>query len=274
MPWVAALLAVVVGVVVWLGPAWRPRPLAGVTRPRPWALGHRGVRGTLPENTVAALEAALAAGLDGVEVDVQRTRDGELVLHHDAEAEGLRIVDHDLAALRARVPDLATFDELVAVVRRYPGTLLNVEVKVHGARDRGLGAAVAHAVRASGLADRVVVSSFHPLALASAARAAPELRRGFLWADPPALPRWLRGGWPGAWLHVDAVHPHHRLVTPEAVARWHRRRLLVNTWTVNDASEVRRVRAAGVDGIIADDPHALLRAFVVAAADETPKEVA
>jgi glycerophosphoryl diester phosphodiesterase len=270
----AFVVAAVVALAGWRFALWQPRPLPGVDRPRPWALGHRGVRGSLPENTVAAYTAALEAGLDGLEVDVQRTRDGQLVMVHDDDAGGLRVVDADLAALRARVPDLATFDELLELVRRHPGTLLNVELKTRGWGDRGLARAVAAAVRASGVADRTLVSSFSPLALARLRVRAPELRIGYLWSAHPAVPRWLRSPWPAGWLHADALHPEHPLVTREAVAGWHRRGALVQTWTVNATADVARVRAAGVDGIIGDDPHALRRALAATAAGEPPEEAA
>ena len=261
-----------VALASWRFVLWRPRPLPGVDRPRPWALGHRGVRGSLPENTVAAFEAALGAGLDGLEVDVQRTRDGHLVLTHDFELGGHRVVDADLETLRAAAPQLPTFDELVAVVRRYPGTLLNVELKSLGWRDRGLPAAVAEALRASDLADRTVVSSFSPVALARFRLRAPEVRTGYLWTARPDVPLGFRSPWPAGWLHVDALHPHHSSVTADAVTQWRRCGALVSTWTVNDPVDVARVRAAGVDGIIGDDPRRLLNALDRAPEPRVPEE--
>ena len=265
-------VATFVALAGWRFALWRPRPLPGVDRPRPWALGHRGVRRSLPENTVAAFEAALGAGLDGLEVDVQRTRDGHLVLTHDFELAGRRVVDTDLATLRLTAPDLPTFDELLAVVGRHPGTLLNVELKTLGWRDRGLAGAVADALRASDLADRTIVSSFSPVALARLRLRAPGLRTGYLWVARSDAPPGLRSPWPAGWLHVDALHPEHPSATPDAVARWHRRGVLVSTWTVNDPADVARVRAAGVDGIIGDDPATLLRALDRAPEPRAPEE--
>ena len=256
MPALILALAFVWGVL-----AWRPRPLRGVTRRRPLALGHRGVRGERPENTLAAFTLALQAGLDGLETDVQRTRDGALVLFHDFEHQGRRITDVDRAELRAIVPDLTTLDELLALVRVHPGTLLNVELKTLGWRDNGLAEAVAAALVASGLHDRLIVSSFSPLALARLRLRAPGLRTALLWFDGPGFPWWLRIPWSARWLHVDALHPHHRSVTAGAVRRWQRRGLMVNVWTVNDPDDVRRVVAAGVDGVMGDRPTALLAAL-------------
>ena len=254
-----ALLAL--AILIWTGPLWRPRGLPGVTRHRPWALGHRGVRGSLPENTVAAFRAALDAGLDGLETDVQRTRDGALVLVHDFQVAGMRVCDATEAELRAAAPQLATLAELLALVRDRPGTLLNVELKTVGWNDRRLAAAVAAALTASGLGDRLVVSSFSFVALLRFRVHAPRIRTAYLWSEEPRVP-WLgRSPWPAPLLHVDALHPHHPAVTPERVARWKRRGLTVNTWTVNEAADAARVLAAGVDGVMGDDPDALLRAL-------------
>jgi glycerophosphoryl diester phosphodiesterase len=258
---IAWLLALAVLLALWAGPVWRPRPLPGVDRRRPWAIGHRGVRGPLPENTRAAFRAALDAGLDGLETDVQRARDGALVLVHDPEIGGLRVTAASLAELRAVSPGLTTLEELLDLVRAHPGTLLNVELKTLGWSDGGLSRAVADALLASGLAERLLVSSFNPLALLRLRLRAPALRTAYLWSDEPQVPRLLRHPWPGALLHVDALHPPHRLVTQRAVATWRARGLIVNTWTVNDADDVGRVVEAGVDGVMADLPVPLLAAL-------------
>jgi glycerophosphoryl diester phosphodiesterase len=245
----------------WVGPRWRPRGLAGVTRERPLALGHRGVRGGLPENTLAAFRKALAEGLDGLETDVQRTADGTLVLYHDFDIGGVKITDLTLAQLRERFAELTTLDELLSLVAAHPGTLLNVELKTMALDDRGLAASVAQALRAAGLADRVLVSSFNPLALLRLRVRAPELRTAYLWFEGSSSLWFLRTPFPGALLHVDAFHPHHGAASRERVNAWHRRGLMVNVWTVNSAPDVARMLQAGVDGVMADDPRALLVAM-------------
>jgi glycerophosphoryl diester phosphodiesterase len=89
---------------------------------------------------------------------------------------------------------------------------------------------------------------------------APELRVGYLWSSDASTPRLLRTPWPAGWLHVDALHPHHTLVTEALLARSRRRGLALNTWTVNAAADVVRLRDMGVSGIMADDPNELLGA--------------
>ncbi len=256
----SALLMAAALLALWRGVLWRGRPLPGVTRAEPLLVGHRGVRAHVPENTVAAFRRALDAGLDGLETDVQRTSDARLVLVHDTHIGGVAVSALPFDALRERSADLATLDDCFQVVRAYPGTWLNLELKTWRWFDPALVGDVARAVRASGLADRTLVSSFNPMALAILRVYAPELRVGYLWSSGPATPRVLRTPWPAGWLHADALHPHHTLVDEALVARARRRGLALNTWTVNEAADVARLRDLGVSGIMADDPHELLRA--------------
>ena len=213
---------------------------------------------------------ALEAGLDGLETDVQRSRDGVLVLFHDDDLEGVPLGEWTSTQLRERVPDFTTLSELLELVRAHPGVLLNLELKTRKlkdglslpllGRDRVLAWEVARAVRANGLQGRTLISSFDPVALAWLRLRAPELRTAYLWHDVPSEPPWLRRPWPAGWLHADALHPHYRAVDETLVAHARRCSLQLNVWTVNDADEVRRLVGLGVDGIMADDPHALLRA--------------
>lgn len=254
--WLLLLLALLLA--LWRTLLWRPRPVTGLTRRPPLFIGHRGVRGPRPENTLAAFELAFASGLDGIETDLQRTADGAIVLHHDFALEHRPITELTLAELRRREPGLATLDELFALARRYSGTLLNLELKARGWRTGGLERAVARQVRASGLAERVLISSFSPLSLARLRLWAPELRVGLLYA--PELPRWLAGGALAGWLHADALHPHESLATPELLRRAHARGLMVNTWTVNAPMRITSLYALGADAIMGDDPAVLRRA--------------
>ncbi len=250
-------------VLVWLL-LWAPRRLPHV-RPKPTLLlGHRGVRGSLPENTLAAFRAALDAGLDGLETDLQCSSDGIIVLVHDfALPDGRAVGSLSLASLREAQPDLPTLKELFELAREHPNTLVNLELKTAHWRTQGLERAAAKAIRLSGLEGRVLVSSFSPLSLARVRLHAPGVRTALLYS--PDGPRWLRGNLSARLfarlLHVDALHPHVTLIH-EDLARWTQRRgVMLNAWTVNEPADVKRLTRLNVNGLMADDPKALKDAF-------------
>ena len=253
------LLALLLLLILWRYALWWPRALPGVTRSRPLLIGHRGVRGARPENSLAAFRMALDAGLDGVECDVQRSCDGALVLYHDFELpDGRLLTALTLQELERADPNLPRLERLLELAKDYPGTLLNLEIKTNGLRTQGLEQTLVKLVKRHGLESRVLVSSFNPVSILYVRLCAPSLRTALLFA--PEGPRGLRSGGLAGWLHVDALHPHHSVVNREMVARAHRRGLMLNTWTVNEAEEVARLVKLGVDGVVADAPEALKRA--------------
>lgn len=253
------VVAVAAALALWRA-SWRGRPLPGVTGRRPLLIGHRGTRGLEPENTLVAFRRALDEGLDGVEFDVQRTLDGELVLVHDELVGGRAVASQSAARLREHLPELADLEALFQLARGYPGRLLNLEIKATGWRTHGLEREVVRSLRRSGLADRVLVSSFNPVSLARVRLMAPRLRVALLYDESTMR---LPGGRPRpGWLHVDAVHPRHPLVDRALVRGAHARGVAVNVWTVNDPAVMGALRDDGVDAIMGDDPRELLSSTV------------
>lgn len=241
--------------------------------PRPRNIGHRGARGLAPENTVAGMRAAIQAGADGVEFDVQRTADGHLVVFHDDDLRRIcgvsgRVVTSTLAQLRELDAGrhfgpqfvgepIPTLDEVIEALPAH--CFVNIEAKRFTFASDGLEAGIVDAVRRHGLLERCVVSSFNPVLLWRLSRMAPEIPLGLLYA--PDLPPGLNRGWPRRFLRLAALHPHHEQVTPALVQEARRRGWQVNTWTVNDPAEMQRLIALGVDGIITDRPD-LLRSLL------------
>ncbi len=225
-------------------------------------LAHRGASRAARENTLEAFTLAAALGAHGVELDVHRTADGVLVVHHDAYAPGLGVLaEHSVAEVRRTLPHVPTLE---AALDAGAGMLVNVEVKnLPGDADYDpddhAAAATVELLRARGGRDDVLVSSFNLATINRVRELDPELPTGFLSVvgfDPLDAA--------GAAHHHGhgAVHPDVRsLVGPAAeavVARAHELGLDVNVWTVNDPDEIRRLAAAGVDAVITDVPdHAL-----------------
>lgn len=236
---------------------------------RPLIIGHRGARALAPENTLAGLRAGILACADGVEFDVQRTRDGHLVLFHDddlARITGVRglLVKNTLAQLRELNaggyfgPQYAgevipTLDEAIDSLPR--DCFLNIEAKRKKLLSDGLEAGIAEAVRRHNLYDRVIVSSFNPAALWRIGRMDRRILLGLLYET--GMPFLLDSGWPRTFLRLDALHPSWGQVTPELVQETHARGQRVFTWTVNEPEDMQQMIDAGVDGIITDRPDLL-----------------
>jgi glycerophosphoryl diester phosphodiesterase len=211
-----------------------------------------------PENTVQAFVAASALGADGVELDVHRTADGGLVVHHDAGARRVGVLaEHTEAEIRAARPEIPMLDEALEACA---GMLVNVEVKnLPGDADydpaESVAAGVVELLVRRSLRDEVLVSSFNLESADRVRELDASIPTGFLTLvgmDPVDAVDVAHAHGHGA------VHPDVRALTGGAaaatVARAHELGLTVNVWTVNDEVELRRLAAAGVDAVITDVP--------------------
>ena len=221
----------------------------------PMLLGHRGTPRLHRENTLAGFQAALDAGLDGVELDVRRLADGTLAIHHDEALQDGRLLPFlTLDELPTEVP---TLDAVLAWAAD-TGAYVNVELKYERARPDDRVPRALNAIRAHGLGSRVIVSSFNPLLLFAARQNAPEIERGLLIhklyrAGPlDSVPLAMR------WTGSVALHPHHTLIDHGLMAQARQFGWRVNTWTVNEAADVQRLTQLGVDALIGDLPDVLL----------------
>lgn len=246
---------------------------------RPLNLGHRGARALAPENTLTGLLAGVRAGAQGVEFDVQRTRDGHLVLFHDddlARITGVRglLVNNTLAQLRElnagghfgpqyAAELIPTLDEAVETLPA--DCFLNIEAKRKRWFSDGLERGIVEAVRRHNLYPRVIVSSFNPAVLWRIGRLDRRIPLGLLYET--GMPFLLDSGWPRRLLRLEALHPSWGRVTPELVQAAHARGQQVFTWTVNDPEDMQLMIDAGVDGIITDRPDILAQVLEAGRAD-------
>ena len=236
-----------------------------MSRRRPLVLGHRGSPRRARENTLEAFALAREDGADGVELDVHRTRDGSLVVHHDADVEGFGVLAaHDAAAVRDACAWIPTLAEVLDECR---GLLVNIEIK-NSPKDldfdpaETVAAGVVDLLAARGGSDRVLVSSFHLPSIDRVHALAPAIPTGYLTVlrPPPAeaVDAAVRGG-------HGAVHPFFGVLADDAAStvteRAHTRDVAVHTWTVNDPDDVVRLAAAGVDALITDLPADVLAAL-------------
>jgi glycerophosphoryl diester phosphodiesterase len=230
----------------------------------PLVIAHRGASAYAPENTMPAFELAVRQQADMLELDVQRSADGVLVVFHDDTTERwdgrTRAVGActlaELRALDIGGARVATLAEVCAFAREC-GVLLNVEIK-----GLGIGAQVARMLRAERVEELVLISSFEAGALREIAVANPRLPRAYLMGNDTYRPTVrLREAWPFAALRgirATAWHPTYQLpLLAWLIPRVRRAGYQINVWTVDDRAPMRRMIALGVDGIITDMPDVL-----------------
>ena len=225
---------------------------------KPFVVGHRGAAGLEPENTLRSIHRAIDIGVDAVEVDARRCKDGELVIMHDPSVDRTtngrgRVGSLTLKELKAldagKGESIPTLDELIVAVKGKVG--LFVEIKEpETVRD-----VTDHVARAGMAADTTYVSFFHP-SLLEAKQRSPSSRCGVIFSCDPADPTRLALD-----VKADLILPNHSYTSERTVAEAHRRSLLVQTWTVNDAEGARAMADAGVDGIASDLPDVVLAAL-------------
>jgi glycerophosphoryl diester phosphodiesterase len=240
---------------------------------RPAVIAHRGANRHAPENTLAAFGRAFELGADGIELDVMLSRDRVPVVIHDPRVErttdgsgNVRDLSWDeLQRLDAGSWFGPTFrgtriPRLEAVLEESRGRgWVNIELKNYDARGDGLEEVVTALVRRMRLEREVLLSSFNPLSLRQAARLAPELPRALL--TMAGLPIFLRNGWFAFMARPDAYNLEQAQANARAVQAVHRRGARACVWTVNDPGVARRLRDAGMDGIISDEPDVILSAL-------------
>lgn len=251
----------------------------------PAVVAHRGNSAVAPQNTLAAFEAAWRAGAHSIEIDIQPTADGGVVVIHDDTVDGTtdgqgvvtEMTTEQVRALDAgswfatayagqRVP---TFDEVLDLLVRRPGIDLLLELKGPWTTEQVR--PVTAAMRAAGLADRVIGQSFWPGSVRALAEADPDLRRGLLvfrvghgvdgteTADDETYPDVDALLAVAADLGVMTVNPYGPLLVqhPDLVDRVHAAGRQVQVWTLNEPEHWAAAVALGVDAVITDRPDRL-----------------
>ncbi len=237
----------------------------------PTIVGHRGARGEAPENTAAGFQVALEAGVTEIELDVRLSRDGHLIVVHDANVTrttGERGKAHHYTLSQLEVLDarrntpgwhsplgIPSLREVVDLC----GPSMRFQFEVKGA-DRAILHRLAHQlvdfISQRQMNDRVVVTSSHTGFLRMLGTMTAHIERGYV-----AEYRYQQPTRRAVALGCTWLMPRHTLVTPALIRRARRRNLKVSTWTVNDLTRAERMLELGVDGIITDFPTSFIAHF-------------
>lgn len=232
------------------------------TKPLVWA--HRGASGYAPENTLAAFQKAVDLDADGVELDIQLTKDDQIVVIHDetidrtSDGKGW-VKDYTLEELRAfnynrtkpeyKHADIPTMREVFELLKP-AGLFINIEIKTGVVFYEKIEEKILALTKEMGMEDRVCYSSFNHYTVTRIHELKPDAEVGFLYADGPIdMPSY------GVKHGVNALHPAlYNLQYDGFVKECKEKGLKLNVWTVNERPYMEMCCQYGVDAIITNYP--------------------
>jgi glycerophosphoryl diester phosphodiesterase len=225
---------------------------------------HRGYSAQYPENTMKAFIEAEKAGADGLEIDVQMTKDGELVVIHDEKVDrttdGVGYVKDltygELRKLNAGhtfkkwlqknpIPSLTELLEWLSTNKLH----CNIELKNGIFPYEGMEAKVIQLVRQYGLSDRIILSSFNHYSIVTCYRIAPEIEIAPLLSECLYMP-WVYA----KSIHAKAIHPKYVPIIDNLIIQSMENGIAVRPYTINKEAFMKRLFSIGCSAIITDDP--------------------
>ncbi len=229
---------------------------------------HRGFSGKYPENTMLAFKKAVEIGVDGIELDIHLTKDNVLVIIHDedikrtCDGEGLvrdftydELKKFDASAGYRGVygfNGIPTLKEYFELVKDTP-VITNIELKTGIFEYPTIEKRVIDMISQYGLEDKIILSSFNHYTILRCQEIAPDIKRGFLSES------WLINY--GAYTKANGAqccHPIHFFLTEDTVEEMHDAGCEINTWTVNEYDDIKRLAALGVDSLIGNFPDRMI----------------
>lgn len=229
-----------------------------------FVFAHRGYSNKYPENTMLGFKKAIEVGCDGIELDVQLSKDGEIVVIHDYEvgrttgAPGL-VCDYtakQLAALNAYdeyegifgftpIPTLREYFDMVKSEK----IITNIEIKNTPYPHNGIEEKVADLIREYGLQDRIMISSFNHLALEKIKKLMPQLPTAALIDGYLYKPEAYVKTFGAQYLNIN-----HKLIDQEYVDTLKTNGIEIQAWTADKAEDIERLLSLQVNSIITDEP--------------------
>jgi len=230
---------------------------------KPYVLAHRGASILAPENTAASFQLAIDKGVDGVEFDVQMTKDDQLVIIHDEKVDRTTnakgyVKDFTLKEIKtldARVPffekykgeKILTLEETLEIVKDCD--MINVELKNGLIKYPKLEEKVISTIRLYHLEEKVILSSFNHYSIHKISKMAPDISTGILYSEILYNP-WDYAKYVGA----NAINPHYLCVSRNIIKQSQENGIKVNVYTVNNEKDITKMIEEGVNIIITDYP--------------------
>ena len=220
-------------------------------------IAHRGAKGYEPENTFVSFQKALDMQVDGIELDVHLSADGEIIVIHDETIDrttnGKGFVNalslHELKAFRINgtheIPTLAAVFDLVN-----QNCFINIELKSYEVTEKVVSLLEKYVTKKGWKYDRFLVSSFDWNALQQVAFLNDKIPIGVLTETDLDLALAF-----AKFIQAKSIHPHFHLLTQENTAEMQQKDLQVFPWTVNELEDIQKIKTFNVNGIITDFPN-------------------
>jgi glycerophosphoryl diester phosphodiesterase len=233
----------------------------------PLIFGHRGYSSKAPENSLAAFQLILSSPFPGVELDIQETLDGELVIHHDWDLVRTAGISKVIASSSwdeiksasigwwygsdfsgETLPRLSDLFELGK-----KGLYYDIEIKEQKKTNPRLVRTLGELIKKYDLLDHVIISSFNPLILREFSHSYPKIPRAAIYSSHPEVPWYLRGGLGSYIAKTPIIKPHYPIALKRSAQKTGTGKAVM-PWTVNNPDDAYNLGSLGVWALISDDP--------------------
>ncbi|WP_177244101.1 glycerophosphodiester phosphodiesterase family protein [Alkalibacterium sp. 20] len=227
-------------------------------------IAHRGFSGQYPENTLLAFERAYEAGADGVELDVQLTKDKEVVIFHDDTIDRMtggtgKLNDYTLIDLESypithplqenlKQQFIPTLSDYLIWAADKP-IITNIELKSEGEEDNELERKVAEVLRRFNTERTIIISSFHKKSIARIKQLMPKVKIGLILSecDEPTIQM-------AKDLDAEFIHLKASSLNAQIIQLANEYGMGINVWTVNESEDLKKINNLDIEGIITDYP--------------------
>lgn len=229
-------------------------------------IGHRGAPSLKHENTLESFQAALDCNVDGIELDVQLSQDGQLVVFHDLHTYSLngrydliqKFSFHDLQQLNTKIK----FSTLEDVLKIFPNDKeLHIEIKSDTLNNEFIINKVLALILKYQLAHQTIISSFNPFVLSQLKRKNLNIRLGLLWTQCPDEP-WFITHYSYFKIRPYSFHASIEYIDLELVSWIKNYDMKLYCYTINNTESLKKSQSLSCDGIFSDFPNILNQALI------------
>lgn len=228
-------------------------------------IGHRGSPLEAPENTIASFQKAIDIGVDGIELDIQRTSDDQLVVIHNAEfgipnRDTNYVFDHPYSDLKKWLPDLLLFKEVIELCKSK--VRMEVEIK---RQDRQTLVSCLDIMSEYRIESDVEITSYHEPVLAEAKTRTPRIRTGLIFTQ---FPDWMEGRYREVvildamrFINADVAHLPTTILDESLVGVLQKNGLRVHAGNANSIEDIEKAIKLGVEQFTTNNPRLALEVY-------------